>query len=98
MMMRRTRINRTASVAIAALAATLTLSAAPRQAASARPYFPARGEWRKVEPAAAGFDKAELDERLTAIQGELAAIREELRAIRGPAGGPAGTEPPSDTR
>ena len=26
------------------------------------PYFPARGEWRKVEPAAAGFDKAKLDE------------------------------------
>ena len=42
--------------------ATLTLLAAPRQAANARPYFPARGEWRKAEPAAAGFDKAKLDE------------------------------------
>ena len=60
----RTRISRTASVAIAALAATLTLSAAPRQAANARPYFPARGEWRKVEPAAAGFDKARLDDAI----------------------------------
>jgi hypothetical protein len=62
--MMRTRISRTASVAIAALAATLTLSAAPRQAAHERPYFPARGEWRKVGPAAAGFDKAKLDEAI----------------------------------
>ena len=60
--MMRTRISWTASVAIAALAVTLTLSAAPRQAANARPYFPVRGEWRKVEPAAAGFDKAKLDQ------------------------------------
>ena len=34
----------------------------PRQAATTRPYFPARGEWRKQDPAAAGFDKAKLDE------------------------------------
>src|SRR5688572_4800229 len=32
-----------------------------RQAASTRPYFPARGEWRRQDPAAAGFDKAKLD-------------------------------------
>ncbi len=58
----RARIIRPAALAIAAFVATLTLIAAPRQAANARPYFPARGEWRKVEPAAAGFDKAKLDE------------------------------------
>ena len=60
--MMRSRIIRPASVAIATLVATLTLVAAPRQAANARPYFPARGEWRKVDPSAAGFDKAKLDE------------------------------------
>jgi CubicO group peptidase (beta-lactamase class C family) len=42
----------------------LTLRAASRQAEPAAPYFPPRGEWRKVEPAAAGFDKARLEEAI----------------------------------
>ena len=54
------RIRPAVSIAIGALVATLALNAAPRQAAE--PYFPPRGEWRKVEPAAGGFDKAKLDE------------------------------------
>jgi CubicO group peptidase (beta-lactamase class C family) len=58
--MRAARIRPAVSVAIGALAATLALDAAPRQAAPA--YYPAPGEWRKVEPAAAGFDTAKLNE------------------------------------
>jgi CubicO group peptidase (beta-lactamase class C family) len=60
--MRAPRIRLAISVAIGALAVTLALDAAPRQ--SAPPYYPPRGEWRKVEPAAAGFDKAKLDEAI----------------------------------
>ena len=59
---------------------------------------PSPQEQAEAATAAGSDDKAELDQRLTAIQSELTAIREELRAIRGAAGGPAGTEPPSDTR
>jgi CubicO group peptidase (beta-lactamase class C family) len=44
--------------AIALLAATTVLAAGQ----AARPYFPARGEWRTQDPAALGFDKARLDE------------------------------------
>jgi CubicO group peptidase (beta-lactamase class C family) len=58
----RSRVIRAASIALAGCVATLTLVAAPRQAASPAAYFPARGEWRKAEPAAAGFDKAKLDD------------------------------------
>ena len=59
---------------------------------------PSPDEQAAAATAAGSDDKAELDQRLTAIQGELSAIREELRAIRGPAGRPAETEPPSDAR
>jgi hypothetical protein len=59
---------------------------------------PSPDEQAAAATAAGSDDKAELDQRLTAIQGELEAIRDELRGIRGPAGGPAGAEPPPDTR
>jgi CubicO group peptidase (beta-lactamase class C family) len=42
------------------LAAGATVLAA-EQAAPTRPYFPARGEWRRQAPAAAGFDQPKLD-------------------------------------
>jgi CubicO group peptidase (beta-lactamase class C family) len=58
---RRPRAGRLRQAAIsAALVATATVLVA-EQAASTRPYFPARGEWRRQDPAAAGFDKAKLD-------------------------------------
>ena len=59
---------------------------------------PSPDEQAAAATAAGSGDKAELDQRLTAIQGELSAIREELRAIRGPAGSPAEAEQPSDSR
>jgi len=59
---------------------------------------PSPDEQAAAATAAGSDDKAELDQRLTAIQGELSAIREELRAIRGPAGSPAEAEQPSDSR
>jgi voltage-gated potassium channel len=57
---------------------------------------PSPDEQAAAATAAGSDDKADLDQRLTAIQGELEAIRDELRAIREPAGGPAGAEPPPD--
>jgi voltage-gated potassium channel len=54
---------------------------------------PSPDEQAAAATAAGSDDKADLDQRLTAIQGELEAIRDELRAIREPAGGPAGAEP-----
>ena len=59
---------------------------------------PSPDEQAAAATAAGSDDKAELDQRLTAIQGELEAIRDELRAFRGAAGGPADAEPPPDTR
>ena len=59
---------------------------------------PSPDEQAAAATAAGSDDKAELDQRLTAIQGELEAIRDELRAFRGAAGGPADAEPPPDSR
>ena len=59
---------------------------------------PSPQEQAEAATEAGSDDKAALDARLTSIQTELAAIHAELRAIRGSAGGPAETEPPSDTR
>ena len=59
---------------------------------------PSPDEQAAAATAAGSDDKAELDQRLTAIQGELEAIRAELRASGGAAGGPADAEPPPDTR
>jgi len=59
---------------------------------------PSPDEQAAAATAAGSDDKAELDQRLTAIQDELTAIRGELRAIRGSAGGPAETGPPPDSR
>jgi len=59
---------------------------------------PSPDEQAAAATAAGSDDKAELDQRLTDIQGELAAIRDELRAIRGSAGGPTEAEPPPDSR
>ena len=59
---------------------------------------PSPDEQAAAATAAGSDDKAELDQRLTAIQDELTAIRGELRAMRGSAGGPAETGPPPDSR
>ena len=59
---------------------------------------PSPTEQAEAATAAGSDDKAALDERLTQIQAELVAIREELRAIRGPAGGAGETAPPRDAR
>jgi voltage-gated potassium channel len=59
---------------------------------------PSPEEQAEAATAAGSDDKAALDARLTAIQGELAAIHEELRALRGPTSGPAETDPAPDTR
>ena len=59
---------------------------------------PSPDEQAAAATAAGSDDKAELDQRLTAIQAELAAIRDELRAIRGSGGGPAETGPPPHSR
>ena len=59
---------------------------------------PSPDEQAAAATAAGSDDRAELDQRLTAIQAELAAIRDELRAIRGSGGGPAETGPPPDSR
>jgi CubicO group peptidase (beta-lactamase class C family) len=53
-----TRIVALAAIVVAASA----LVAARPQPAAKKPYFPARGEWRKQPPAAVGLDKAKLDE------------------------------------
>ena len=45
-----------------ALATTLGFTAA--QSPATRTYFPARGEWRKQDPAAAGIDHVKLDEAI----------------------------------
>ena len=49
---------------VVVVAALLTAAAAANafQPAAARPYFPARDEWRKQDPAAGGVHKARLDE------------------------------------
>jgi voltage-gated potassium channel len=60
---------------------------------------PSPDEQAAAATAAGSDDKAELDQRLTTIQGELEAIRDELRAMRGSTGGSAdATPPPPDTR
>ena len=59
---------------------------------------PSPQEQAEAATEAGSDDKAALDARLTAIQDELAAIHAEMRAIRGPAAGPATTEPPPETR
>ena len=60
---------------------------------------PSPDEQAAAATAAGSDDKAELNQRLTTIQGELEAIRDELRAIRGSTGGSAdATPPPADTR
>ena len=59
---------------------------------------PSPDEQAAAATAAGSDDRAELDQRLTAIQAELAAIRDELRAIRGSGGGPAETGPPPHSR
>ncbi|HWM26276.1 MAG TPA: serine hydrolase [Chthoniobacterales bacterium] len=50
------------------LTAILLAATAPcvvaEQTAPAASYFPPRGEWRRQDPAAAGFDKAKLDEAI----------------------------------
>ncbi len=56
-------ISRMAALVAIVLAAT-TLVAARPQPTQTRPYFPARGEWRKQPPAAVGLDKAKLDEAI----------------------------------
>src|SRR6185503_15880155 len=50
-------------VSLACLIATSLATAAP-QSQAVRTYFPARGEWRKQDPAAVGIDKDKLDEAI----------------------------------
>jgi voltage-gated potassium channel len=59
---------------------------------------PSPDEQAAAATAAGSDDRAELEQRLAAIQGELSAIRVELRTIRVPASAPAGAEPPPDSR
>jgi len=59
---------------------------------------PSPDEQAAAATAAGSDDKAELDQRLTTIQGELEAIRDELRAMRGSTGGPADAAPPPPDR
>jgi len=49
---------------LAAVVAATAIVAAIPQTTAAKPYFPARGEWRKQAPAAVGLDKAKLDEAI----------------------------------
>ena len=56
-------ISRMAALVAIVFAAT-TLVAARPQPTQTRPYFPARGEWRKQPPPAVGLDKAKLDEAI----------------------------------
>jgi CubicO group peptidase (beta-lactamase class C family) len=55
--------SRLAALAAIVVAASALVAARP-QPASTKPYFPARGEWRKQPPAAVGLDKAKLDEAI----------------------------------
>ena len=54
--------SRRAAVLAAILTGTTVLVAG--QSAATRSYFPARGEWRKQDPAALGFDGARLSEAI----------------------------------
>ena len=55
--------KRAAALAAAVVAATVLVAAGP-QAPSSAQYFPPRGDWRTIDAAAAGFDKAKLDEAI----------------------------------
>ena len=48
----------------AVLLAITVFCSAGKEAAPTASYFPPRGEWRKQDPAVAGFDKAKLDEAI----------------------------------
>jgi hypothetical protein len=61
---RKLKFKRTTRVLSVALLAATALCAASEQAAPAEIYFPPRGGWRKQDPAAAGFEKAKLDEAI----------------------------------
>jgi CubicO group peptidase (beta-lactamase class C family) len=53
------RSSSTVIIVVTVLLVTAGLSRAPQPAP--RAYFPPRGEWRTVDPSAAGFDRAKLD-------------------------------------
>ena len=61
---RKLKSRWTTGVLTVALLAVTALCAVGKEAAPAESYFPPRGEWRKQDPAAAGFDKAKLDEAI----------------------------------
>jgi CubicO group peptidase (beta-lactamase class C family) len=56
-------LGRRATVALMVVIAGATLTTA-EQRSSNRPYFPARGEWQKKDPSAAGLDKAKLQDAI----------------------------------
>src|SRR4029078_7086085 len=58
----KNRAARHAAVVAPAIAAMTV--AVGGQRPSTTPYFPARGEWQKKDPAAVGLDKARLDEAI----------------------------------
>lgn len=61
---RKLQSSRLAGVLTAIVLAATAYCAVGRQPAPAESYFPPRGEWRKQDPAAAGFDKTKLDDAI----------------------------------
>ena len=61
--MTRSRLTARHAAVVAAVIAAITVSVGG-QRPSTTPYFPARGEWQKKDPAAVGLDKARLDDAI----------------------------------
>ena len=60
----RKAVSRTAVLVTLSIAAAIAAAVEMRNSAFGPNYFPARGEWRKQDPAAVGVDKVRLDEAI----------------------------------